>query len=59
MINLVELARQQHNVSLTDDIKSVKKELSATVEEHLFTMLKGKSIGYVSEILEMLRVRLC
>lgn len=59
MINTIELARQTHNVSLAQDINSIKKELSNTVQLHLFDMCSGKSIKTVSEKLAKLEEKLC
>lgn len=58
MINIAELKRQQHNAALRDDINTIKKELSTTVQLHLFNMCSGKSIKTVSEKLAKLEARL-
>lgn len=58
MINKIELARQQHNVSLDQAISEIKKDISETVQMHLFEMSKGRSLKVVQSRLDGLRKRL-
>ena len=58
MINKIELARQQHNVSLDECISEIKKDISETVQMHLFEMSKGRSLKVVQSRLDGLRKRL-
>lgn len=58
MINKIELARQQHNVSLDQAISEIKKDISETVQMHLFEISKGRSLKVVQSRLDGLRKRL-
>lgn len=41
MINLVELARQKHNIELRQDIDRIKKDLKDTIKTGITKIIKG------------------
>ena len=58
MINQMELMRQTYNIQLRHRVDKAKKELSNTVQEHLFALCAGMTIKQVESKLAKLEAKL-